>query len=270
MTSELTRWVASLGHSEITLRSDQEPVCLALQKLVQAQRLRLGLRTHLEQTEPDDHAANAAEPAVESLRQLTNTILAEFESSASCKVSSLDATHAWCWRHANSNFIQHRFTRSQGQTPFELSRGRPYLGRLVCFGETVYGRLRRAAKGQARLGLWLGKLPRSDGHVLFTASGHFMAHRSIRRLPDRYMRSADLAKKLKDHPAFLAGQLGQVRPQKTVDVPAQAHAQAGEAQASEVQAPAPEVPGEVARDAPVEPPPHASVFGSAENRPCQI
>ena len=80
-----------------------------------------------------------------------------------------------------------------------------------------------------------------------SASGHFIARRSIRRLPDRYMRSADLAKKLKDHPysqaAFLAGQLGQVRPQKTVDAPAQAHAQAGEAQAGEVQAPAPEVPG---------------------------
>ena len=81
------------------------------------------------------------------------------------------------------------------------------------------------------------------------------------------MRSADLAKKLKDHPysqaAFLAGQLGQVRPQKTVDAPAQAHAQAGEAQAGEVQAPAPEVPGEVARDAPVEPPP-APILGGAE------
>ena len=83
--------------------------------------------------EPDDRAANAAEPAVKSLRQLTTTILAEFESSASCKISSLDATHAWCWRHAS--FIQQRFTRSQGQTPFEFASGRPYLGRLACFGE---------------------------------------------------------------------------------------------------------------------------------------
>ena len=229
MTSELTRWVASLGHSEITLRSDPEPVCLALQKLAQAQRLRLGLRTHLEQTEPDDHAANAAEPAVESLRQRTNTILAEFEGSASRKMSSLDATHAWCWRHAS--FIQQRFTRSQGQTPFEHSCGRPYLARLVCVLGNSLWEAQACSQGQARwcLGLWLGKLQRSDRRVLFTDLGHFIARRSISRLPDRYMRPADLAKKLKDHPysqaAFLAGQLGQARPQKTVDVVAQAHAQ---------------------------------------------
>ncbi|CAE7566837.1 RE1 [Symbiodinium sp. CCMP2592] len=189
MTSELTRWIATLGHSEVTLRSDPEPVCLSLQKLVQAQRLRLGLRTHLEQSEPDDHAANAAEPAVETLRQLTNTLLSEFESRAGVKVASLDAMHAWAWRHAS--FIQQRFTRSQGQTPFELACGRPYQGKLVCIGETVYGRVKSAVKG------------------------------SIRRLPQTYLRSADFAKRLRDHPysqaAFLAGQVGQCRPQKTRD-----------------------------------------------------
>ncbi|CAE7730403.1 RE2 [Symbiodinium sp. CCMP2592] len=212
MTSELT---------EVTLRSDPEPVCLSLQKLVQAQRLRLGLRTHLEQSEPDDHAANAAEPAVETLRQLTNTLLSEFESRAGVKVASLDAMHAWAWRHAS--FIQQRFTRSQGQTPFELACGRPYQGKLVCIGETVYGRVKSAVKGQPRwgIGLWLGKLGCSDGHIVFTASGHFLACRSIRRLPQTYLRSADFAKRLRDHPysqaAFLAGQVGQCRPQKTRD-----------------------------------------------------
>ncbi|CAE7041880.1 unnamed protein product [Symbiodinium sp. CCMP2592] len=221
MTSELTRWIATLGHSEVTLRSDPEPVCLSLQKLVQAQRLRLGLRTHLEQSEPDDHAANAAEPAVETLRQLTNTLLSEFESRAGVKVASLDAMHAWAWRHAS--FIQQRFTRSQGQTPFELACGRPYQGKLVCIGETVYGRVKSAVKGQPRwgIGLWLGKLGCSDGHIVFTASGHFLACRSIRRLPQTYLRSADFAKRLRDHPysqaAFLAGQVGQCRPQKTRD-----------------------------------------------------
>ena len=223
MTAELTRWIAALGHSEVTLRSDPEPVCLSLQRLIQAQRLRLGLRTHLEQTEPDDHAANSAEPAVETLRQLSNTLLSELEASADVKVGSLDAMHAWSFRHAG--FLQQRFTRSQGQTPFELSCGRPYQGKLVCLGETVYGRLKSAVKGQPRwvLGLWLGKLGCSDGHIVFTASGHFLACRSIRRLPQRYLRSGDLMAKLRDHPysqaAFLAGQMGQRRPQKTPDVP---------------------------------------------------
>ena len=33
MTSELVRWIAMLGHSEVALRSDSKPVRLALQKL---------------------------------------------------------------------------------------------------------------------------------------------------------------------------------------------------------------------------------------------
>ncbi|CAE7780604.1 RE1 [Symbiodinium sp. CCMP2592] len=129
--------------------------------------------------------------------------------------------HAWAWRHAS--FIQQRFTRSQGQTPFELACGRPYQGKLVCIGEAVYGRVKSAVKGQPRwgIGLWLGKLGCSDGHIVFTASGHFLACRSIRRLPQTYLRSADFAKRLRDHPysqaAFLAGQVGQCRPQKSRD-----------------------------------------------------
>ena len=37
MTSKLSRWMASLDHTESALRSESEPVCLALQKLVQVQ-----------------------------------------------------------------------------------------------------------------------------------------------------------------------------------------------------------------------------------------
>ena len=59
----------------------------------------------------------------------------------------------------------------------------------------------------------------NDGHILFTGTGHFLSCRSIRRLPEKYCKSATLCAKLRGHPysqaAFLAGQMGQCRPQKT-------------------------------------------------------
>ena len=56
------------------------PTCLVLQKLVKAYRAKLGLKTHLEQPESGDHQSNAAEHAVENLRQLTNTLLSVYET----------------------------------------------------------------------------------------------------------------------------------------------------------------------------------------------
>ena len=254
LCAEICRLLNYLGHSEATVKSDGEPTCLAIQKLVKAYRAKLGLKTHLEQPEPGDHQSNAAEHAVENLRQLTNTLLTVYESETDSKVSSLSPVHSWAWRHAS--FLQQRFSRSQGVSPFELALGRPYLSKLVRFGETVFGRVRSRVKGQPRWckGVWLGKLSSSDGHIVFCAPGVFLACRSIRRLPQRYSASVSLFRLLRDNPytqaAFLAGQMGQARPQKTQDPASSAQeAASGEPAVPGSQASS-GVPAEVAAAAP--------------------
>ena len=94
------------------------------------------LSTILEQTEKGDHQANPAEQAVDQIRQLTGTILAELEHKANYKISAMSPLHAWCWRHAS--LCHTRFARTDSPSAFELITGRPYQGKLVSFGEIVY------------------------------------------------------------------------------------------------------------------------------------
>ncbi|CAE7452725.1 unnamed protein product [Symbiodinium natans] len=157
-TAELCRYLNVLGHNEVTLKSDNEPTCLALKAAVKAYRTKLGLKTHREAPEPGDHQSNPAEQAIEFLRQLTCTILAEYEKEAKTAIGSLDPIHGWAWRHAG--WMAHRFVKSHGITSFELVTGRPYNGKIISFGETCFGRIRSKVKGHPRWVrmLWLGKL----------------------------------------------------------------------------------------------------------------
>ena len=161
-TAELCRYLNVLGHNEVTLKSDNEPTCLALKAAVKAYRTKLGLKTHREAPEPGDHQSNPAEQAIEFLRQLTCTILAEYEKEAKTAIGSLDPIHGWAWRHAG--WMAHRFVKSHGITSFELVTGRPYNGKIISFGETCFGRIRSKVKGHPRWVrmLWLGKLTVSD------------------------------------------------------------------------------------------------------------
>ena len=56
--AEICKFLNFCGHEEVTLRSDPEPVCLALQQSVKDLRAKLRLATHLEQIETADHQAN--------------------------------------------------------------------------------------------------------------------------------------------------------------------------------------------------------------------
>ncbi|CAE7021610.1 GIP [Symbiodinium natans] len=216
-TAELCRYLNVLGHNEVTLKSDNEPTCLALKAAVKAYRTKLGLKTHIEAPEPGDHQSNPAEQAIEFLRQLTCTILAEYEKETKTAVGSLDPIHGWAWRHAG--WMAHRFVKSHGITSFELVTGRPYNGKIISFGETCFGRIRSKVKGHPRWVrmLWLGKLTVSDAHVGVTPGGFLVSCRSVRRIPERF--SDELCTVLRDMPysqaAFLAGHVGQARAQRT-------------------------------------------------------
>ena len=75
LVAEVCRFLNYCGHESVTVRSDGEPACLALQQGIKAFRTKMGLQTHLEQTEPGDHQSNASEQAIDSIRQLAGCIL---------------------------------------------------------------------------------------------------------------------------------------------------------------------------------------------------
>ena len=135
-TAEICRFLNVLGHTEVTLKSDGEPTCMALKASIKAYRAKLGLRTHLEQPQAGDHQSVPAEQAIEGLRQLAGTLLGEYEKMAGVSVSSLHPLHGWAWRHAG--WLQQRYVKHAGLTSFELTTGRPYQGRVVSFGESLW------------------------------------------------------------------------------------------------------------------------------------
>ena len=252
LVAEVCRFLNYCGHESVTVRSDGEPACLALQQGIKAFRTKMGLQTHLEQTEPGDHQSNASEQAIDSIRQLAGCILDQFEERAKTTVGSMHPVHAYAWRHAA--WLHMRMSRHNDLSAFEVINGRPYAGKLVCFGENVYARVKSSVKGKARWCkmLWLGKVPVSDLHFGVTEGGFMLSSRSIRRLPTQY--DASLCKHLRDMPwtqaSFLAGQVGQARKQKT--------AKADEPASADVPGVEPEARGEQPAEVP-------SQVGAAEN-----
>ncbi|CAE7264057.1 unnamed protein product [Symbiodinium sp. CCMP2592] len=218
LVAEVCRFLNYCGHESVTIRSDGEPACLALQQGIKAFRTKMGLRTHLEQTEPGDHQSNPSEQAIDSIRQLAGCILDQFEERAQTTVGAMHPLHGYAWRPAA--WLHMRMSRHNDLSAFQVINGRPYAGKLVCFGENVYARVKSSVKGKARWCkmLWLGKLPVSDLHFGVTEGGFMLSSRSVRRLPKQY--DSSLCAKLRDMPwsqaSFLAGQVGQARKQKTL------------------------------------------------------
>ena len=212
MCAEVVRVLNFLGHKEVTLRCDPEPSTLALQSGM----TQMGLRANLEQTGENEHQSNPSEQTVDSIRQMAGTLLSDFEAQTGLKVKTLDPLHAWAWRHAA--WILQRYNRNQGTTAFERIADRPYMGKVVCFGEAVYVRVKSSVKGKPRWikALWLGKTAAADLHLVVTSGGFLVTSRSVRRTVSRY--DPSLCSALRDFPwmqsGFLAGR-GHARNQKT-------------------------------------------------------
>ncbi|CAE7571046.1 unnamed protein product, partial [Symbiodinium necroappetens] len=148
MAVEVTKLLSYLGHRRVTLRADPEPSCTALANAIQALRHRIGMETHIEQTSVGEHQSNHAEGAIERIRQLVGTILAELEDKLQVKIKTFDPLHHWCWRHAG--WILQRFGVTQNLTPWERVHAAPYGGKLVRFAECVLARVKTATKGKPR------------------------------------------------------------------------------------------------------------------------
>ena len=113
LVHEAVKFLIFCGSNPVTLKSDSEPAYLGLQQGIKDLRSRMKLSTILEK---GDHQANPAEQAVDQIRQLTGTILAELEHKANCKISTMSPLHAWWWRHAS--WCHTRFVRTDSPSAF--------------------------------------------------------------------------------------------------------------------------------------------------------
>ena len=118
---------------------------------------------------------------------------------------SSSALVAWLIWHAAWLLARYQPGRETGHTPYSRVWGRPYGGRLVSFGETVYALAPENYHGTGafskwasrwRLGVWLGKDERCDDHIVLV-DGELKKFRCVRRLgvghPKRWDKEALLA-----------------------------------------------------------------------------
>ena len=182
--TELARFVVSTGHNPVTLRCDNEPSTLALLDTVRKALRAVNVHTNVETSAPHDHQANgAAEVTVQVIRQQAALLLRQLEIGGGSEEFLFGSHHPmFAWSMLHASWLHNRFMISNGFTAFEKTFDRQYTGKLAKFGECVMGYLKSEAKSNPKWikGIWLGKSPTNDTHMIGTAQGVFVT-RSIRR-----------------------------------------------------------------------------------------
>ena len=186
VVEELIRFsIENSARDPVIFQADGERSTRQILRTVQQVRKVMGLQTEIRITPKESHASNGlAERAVQSIRRMANTLRNFAEEQAQHAILGNNPMFPWSFKHAA--WLINRFRVPEGGsnlTSFELAHGHPYRGKLALFGETVM--FKRMIKNKANesfiKGVWVGKHPWNDTHIVLNPSG---AHesRTIRRL----------------------------------------------------------------------------------------
>ena len=164
-------------------------------------RSKVGLRI-AKPSQPYEHATNgAAEQAIQTLRDLATTLLAQVKTKASIELSTSDDLVGWA--HTHAGHLHNCFSVTGGTTPHERAFGVKYHGKLAMFAECVYFALAtpHVKKGKPRFvrGLFLGKVPSNDLNICGTALGVYLSS-NIRRLPSDQQWNKQVIKEFQGKP----------------------------------------------------------------------
>ena len=93
------------------------------------------LDTEVQDVAPDEHQGLQVERWVQTVRNLSKTLVHGVESEAKVKITSESTLYPWAARHAA--FLLNRFVVRKGSTPFEVLFDREYKGTLSPWGSVV-------------------------------------------------------------------------------------------------------------------------------------
>ena len=179
-------WVDVLGSTEVTMRSDGEPVVMQVARAVRGAK-RAGSATTLETSAPSDHFGNRlAERAVGMVGGMVRTLKNELEFICQIQIPLESKTTARVFGHA-ATLLNLDTVACNGKVPFARWRRRGHhIGRCV-FGERVWYRVgpltdRTEAEDRVESGMFVGVLMTSTWYLLI-ANGEAITVRSIRREP---------------------------------------------------------------------------------------
>ena len=173
-----------LNHlGEVVYVMDSEPATLGLLDMIVMIRQDMGYKTSKKVGKPYHKGRTArVERYIQTIRKQSSTLMTSVEDNIHELLDDLHCLRAWALVH--SVFLLNRFHEHSAikATAFETVFGHKYQGKILPFGEFVFG-LRQPLKKKGTSvwqgGIWIGK-DEADMHVLVTAGGQFHT-RSIRR-----------------------------------------------------------------------------------------
>ena len=161
---------------DVVFVMDSEPATLGLLDMIVMIRQEMGYRASKKTGKPYHKGRTArVERYIQTVRRQANTLMASVESNIH---ELLDDLHAL----VHAVFLLNRFHEHSGikATAFETVFGHKYNGKILPFGEFVFG-LRQPLKKRGTSvwqgGIWIGK-DETDMHVLVTEEAKFIVGRS--------------------------------------------------------------------------------------------
>ena len=184
----LVKFLSEVGRVEKSeLAGDNEPVLAGGMRFCQKTRAALGLQKILTWNRTYEKTrASVAERFVQTVRGLQKTLILHLESAIQATIPAGHPTSQWAAMH--SAWIHGRFHihSSLRTTPYQSLFGGPYRGKIVCFGQIIFGLDPKADKYRRAWirGAWLGK-DAADMDLIFD-SQIVIRTKTVRRIGEEW------------------------------------------------------------------------------------
>ena len=180
----ISRFVGVLAYMEpIELASDNEPALAAGLGICKSTRAKMGMVTDVVFNPNYEKKRTAiAERMIQTIRNLSKTIMAQLEDAIEAKVDGTHPLVYWSMYHACWVYNRYHVHTTMRVTPFQALHGRPYKGKITMFGQVVFGLdpLIKKYRPAWRKGIWLGK-DSSDHDLVATSSNEVTKTKAIRK-----------------------------------------------------------------------------------------
>ena len=180
----LTGFIGELGYMQtVTVSHDNEPVVNSAVQQAKLARNQIGLKLIDQQAKNFDKGRTSmAERAIQTLRAQAKTLIHALESQVKVKFEDKHVIHEWAILHAAwliNRFHVHSAIKS---TPYQQLHGKPFRGRIACFGSLCYGLDGTVDKHHPAWlsGIWLGK-DAADHDVLAVGDQKLVRCKAIRQ-----------------------------------------------------------------------------------------
>ena len=175
---------------------DSEPATLGLLDMIVAVRQEMGFKASKQHGKPYHKGRTAkVERYIQTVKRQASSLMVSVEDKIHETLPEHHSLRAWALTH--SVFLLNRFHEHSGirATAYETVFGKKYSGKLIPFGEFVFGLKKPSKKSGMNIwlgGIWVGKESTSDMNVVVTANGRFTT-RSVRRCANAWRKDVILS-----------------------------------------------------------------------------